>query len=113
MKVYWNSTRRIWSVVENGKVTAHKSYVDLKDCVFKVSQAGRQRVIREGRKNVHAYVAGNKNHLYSIGDMLDWVQVVYNPYLLETFVRVDTNAPVYEARRVFMNAQGQVFADLP
>jgi hypothetical protein len=33
--------------------------VVLIDAVFKVSQAGRERAIREGKRNVHAWVEGN------------------------------------------------------
>ena len=46
--VYWNLNRRCWSVKDpaTGKVVAHADRVVLSDAVFKVSEAGRQRVLR-------------------------------------------------------------------
>jgi len=42
-----------------GKVIDHVLGLALKDATFKVSRAGRERVIREQRKNVHAGVQGS------------------------------------------------------
>lgn len=69
-----------------GKVILHLSDFVLKDVTFKVSEAGRQRVIREKRKNVHAGVVGN---LIDECIMSDAVSVTYNPYKNSTFVKVD------------------------
>lgn len=79
--IYWNLHKHCWSVKHRGKVIQHlyDKHVMCKDVEFKVSEAGRQRVIKEGRKNVHAYVACTwyapvpNKELYSL-------QVHYNPY---------------------------------
>ena len=61
--VYFNLHRKCWSIkalegAARGRVVAHATSVRL-DCVeFRVSEAGRQRVIREQRKNVHAGAVG-------------------------------------------------------
>ena len=62
--VYFNLHRKLFSVKalegpDKGKVIGHTTYLWLKDVTFKVSEAGRQRVLREKRKNVHAGVVGN------------------------------------------------------
>jgi len=62
--VYKNLHRGCWSVRSRergdryGRVVAHLDDVLVEDARFVVSQAGRRRVIAEGRKNVHAYVRG-------------------------------------------------------
>lgn len=64
--VYWNLHKGCYSVknLATGRVIAHAGTVTLTNAVFKVSEAGRQRVIKERRKNVHAGVVGT---LTSIG----------------------------------------------
>lgn len=62
--VYRNVTKRCYSIraisgPQKGKVISHANFVQLENCEFKVSEAGRQRVIRERRKNVHAGVVGD------------------------------------------------------
>lgn len=61
--VYFNHARKLWSLravngINKGRVIAHCTRVLIRDATFKVSETGRQRVIREGVKNVHAGVIG-------------------------------------------------------
>ena len=82
VKVYWNLHLDCYSVQQSGKVVAHADQVELRDVKFRVSQSGRQRVLRERKKNVHAFVVGH------IDDALDryWsVKVIYNPYKYDSF----------------------------
>ncbi len=61
VEVYRNVNKRdgVWySVRQDGKVIGHTKAIHLKECYFVVHEAGRQRVIKTGRKNVHAYVLG-------------------------------------------------------
>lgn len=87
--VYFNLHKKCWSIRamegnQKGRVIAHAQAVELANCTFKVSEAGRQRVLREKRKNVHAGVvgdiiafdgrrtkAGHENNLY----IADWYSV--------------------------------------
>lgn len=103
--VYFNLHRRCWSVKalegENrGRVVAHLDRVQLRDCVFKVSEAGRQRVLREKRKNVHAGVVGRidqeARHWWGV------YEVTYNPYRFSNFVAKRTSTPVGSAGKVIM-----------
>ena len=86
VKVYWNLHRKCFSVQQDGLVKAHLNRVYLHNVKFKVSEAGRQRVIKEQRKNVHAFAIG------VIGPPSfelwgkDSVSVSYNPYKYSTFV---------------------------
>lgn len=61
--IYWNLHRACWSIkalegADKGHVIAHAKNWCLGGVRFKVSEAGRQRVLREQRKNVHAGVVG-------------------------------------------------------
>tara|TARA_R110000764_G_scaffold107705_1_gene193515 strand:+ start:1070 stop:1453 length:384 start_codon:yes stop_codon:yes gene_type:complete len=87
--VYFNLHRRLYSVracegPDKGRVIAHKNTVYLKDPEFKVSKAGRARVLREKRKNVHAVVRGEWSKDYSGIPKMSY-NVTYNPYRTDTF----------------------------
>tara|TARA_A100001391_G_scaffold205290_1_gene204782 strand:- start:2671 stop:3108 length:438 start_codon:yes stop_codon:yes gene_type:complete len=59
-----------YSVKHAGKVRSQRGgvhIVQLRDASFKVSEAGRQRVLRENKKYVHAYAVGE---LSQAGDYL-------------------------------------------
>jgi hypothetical protein len=60
VKVYFNLQKDCLSVVDTstGRLYCHSYRVELKDARFHVNENGRQRVVREKRKNVHAYVIG-------------------------------------------------------
>lgn len=58
VRVYRNLTRGCLSVMRRGLVVAHVESVALHGARFVVQEAGRQRVLRDRRKNVHAFVEG-------------------------------------------------------
>lgn len=60
VEVYRNLHREgVWySVRQGGRVVAHTRGILLSPARFVVRQAGRERAIREGRRNVHAWVRG-------------------------------------------------------
>ena len=125
--VYFNLHRKVWSIKalegeHKGRVIAHSSMVEMSDCSFKVSEAGRQRVLRDKRKNVHAGIVGV---VRTIGENMDtlsrtamrreanWVRhgghpaytpITYNPYKFSTFVRRSTETPVTSARWALLDA---------
>ena len=82
--VYFNLHKKVWSVRQSGKVVGHTEHIMLKDCRFLVGKKGRERVIREGKKNVHAgvsgYIVDNVPNGYSHQEL------TYNPYKYEGFV---------------------------
>lgn len=88
--VYYNLHKHVFSIramegPEKGRVIGYSDSVTLQDATPKVSQAGRLRVIAEGRKNVHAGMVG---HLVSTERVKYHVgrAVYYNPYKVSTFV---------------------------
>ena len=57
---------------------AHVHAIVLQDVKWTVSQAGRQRVLRDKQKNVHAFAVGRITRRL-ITPRAEWVH--YNPYL--------------------------------
>lgn len=110
--VYYNLHKKVWSIKalegENkGKVIAHSSMVVLENCTFKVSEAGRQRVLKEKRKNVHAGVVGQLVAVAGERAYFPYIKstvVTYNPYKYETFVYKFNEKPISECDRVLMTA---------
>jgi hypothetical protein len=99
----------LYSVMHKGKVVDRVRQILLTDVRFVVNEAGRQRVLTEQRKNVHAFVEGemvDDKGAYGIdasGRNLP-VRISYNPYLAGHFLADDR--PVKSARIALINASG-------
>ena len=88
VEVYKNLNRDCFSVRQGGIVRFHTKIVCLKNVTYKVSEAGRQRVLKEKRKNVHAFVVGTICHSDEVSKetfpfTAAWVS--YNPYKNDSF----------------------------
>ena len=113
--VYYNLHKHTFSVTYKGKVVLYADYVKLKNVEFRVREGGRERVRREKKKNVHAFV---------IGDLVDYCifpcenmppesntnVITYNPKKYDTFVNKNTEEPVYRANEGDMiNTKNKIF----
>lgn len=113
--VYYNLHKHTFSVSYKNKIILYADYVKLSDVEFRVRQGGKERVRDEMRKNVHAFV---------IGTLLDYCSypcedlpeppndkiITYNPYKYDSFVRKDSEEPIYNANEVEMiNSKDKVF----
>jgi len=79
-----------------------------------VRKAGRERVLREGKKNVHAFVRGEATHFDDFdADYLDYTLVSYNPYKHDTFVDVFDVSPVRTAKRAVLSLEPSKLIDDP
>jgi hypothetical protein len=100
--VYYNLHKKLWSIKalegsSRGRVVAHRTHVFLVNAYGKVSQAGRGRVLKEKRKNVHAGIVGEWmpegwQASWDFDESL-WTEVTYNPYLYSTFVYKEDEKP--------------------
>jgi len=106
--VYFNLHRRLFSVralegENKGRVIDHVAKCAIRDARFVVSEAGRQRVIHEGVKNVHAYIRGER--IEDAGEFIKTVvplsgdggalrKVSYDPHLDRTFIDRTTLEPM-------------------
>ena len=98
--VYFNFHKKVFSVRHKGRVIDYTKSIMLEGVKFVVQKAGRARVLREGRKNVHAFVRG------VIADSIPVVAyestpVSYNPYRLGSFTNKE-GEPVHETYMVYL-----------
>ena len=100
---YWNSHKGLYSVLDykTRRVIDRSNDVFLINPNFVVRQGGRERVIREGKKNVHAFAVGYRPSKFTAEEWdvyytsgKTWKDVTYNPYKNDTFVWKDTGEPV-------------------
>lgn len=99
-KVYYNLHKKCLSMMYRGKVISHAVEYALKNVDFRVSAKGRERVLKNHRKNVHAFVCGEQDEGWPV-DQLEQ-KVIYNPYKYKSFVRADTKRPIYHANYAFV-----------
>ena len=108
VKVYWNLHRHLYSVQQNGLVVGHTECIALNDVTFKVSQAGRNRVLNEKRKNVHAFIIGTIVPRGTAGE----TRITYNPYKYSTFVSRENELPIFKAASVTLEGRGVIHAKI-
>lgn len=99
VRVFKNFKHGCYSIMQDGRLKASAKQVRLTDVEFRVRESGRQRMLRGGPKNVHAF---------AVGRLLDYVHpedarnlghvsgrgVFYNPYRFGSFVDHVTETPV-------------------
>lgn len=136
--VYYNLHSKCWSIKSlsgknKGRVIAHASKVIIRDAEFSVSEAGRQRVLKNKCKNVHAGIVGTlesyhgdavaKYDPYGINSLCsrfdgedrayqkyakaEGKAVSYNPYKGSHFVEIDTSEPIHKSDMVYLNKTGR------
>jgi hypothetical protein len=106
--IYWNIHLKCFSVRYRGKVIGHHTAILAKNATFSVSKKGRERVLREQSKNVHAFVVAEEiltgfDAFSSYEEQVDPVEAKYNPYKYSTFVDSDGNK-ITKAGAVYMAA---------
>lgn len=107
--VYFNLHKKLFSVKalegpDKGRVVAHVDGAVVYNATLKVSEAGRQRVLREKKKNVHAGVQGEWMGEYILAKHIarTATPLTYNPYKYSTFVEKFTEKPVRVMKEVAM-----------
>lgn len=104
---YRNLMRKgvVWSVrdVSTGLVIDRSTHVVLSNVTLKVSQAGRARVLRDGRKNVHAGIQGKRIKRAPKGY---WIRAEYNPYWLDSFVTSGLRIPIKHVKYAKLTPDG-------
>lgn len=95
VKVHRNLNNGLWSITAKtgefkNKVVHHCSHVSISDVKFVISEAGRKRVLKEGRKNVHAWCVGIITSFDKTACNTDnSKQVTYDPYQHGFFFQAD------------------------
>ena len=126
VEVYRNLHNGTFSIRRNGKVVKHlENWMTLRlvDVKFAVQPAGREKVRREGKKNVHAFIRGTylapSTFPHTTSEFkakcTEWV--TYNPYQNDHFTATVTDPEttftsyqdVHEAKLVTLT-YGYVYA---
>jgi hypothetical protein len=109
VEVYRNLHKNCWSVKDSktGRVTAHLPSLVVEDATFVVRPAGRAKVLREQRKNVHAFVKGTLGSTKE--EEATGERVSYNPYRFGFFFNAKTEEPVTAATVVHLAGDGKVY----
>lgn len=102
--IYKNLHNGLFSVKQRGLVVAHVASVTLTSVTLKVSEAGRQRVLRDKQKNVHAYVVGMIKDINKPCDQVG-ARLSYNPYKAAYFTWCDNG------RKAIIGAGDEVYCD--
>ena len=108
--VYYNINAHLWSVRYRGIVIGHTNALRLDNVTLKISEAGRQRVLREGRKNVHAFAVGTLSAIEDAGVAIGGTPITYNPYKYNSFVTALNHVPVYGADVAWLVGRGVAIA---
>ena len=107
VKVYRNLTNKCLSVMESGLVIGHAQTIKLTDVSFKVSQSGRDRCVKEKRKNVHAFVVGKlESAIAEVQPEITGTKVSYNPYKAGHFYNAETGEAIHNAASVIITPAG-------
>jgi len=109
VQVYRNLHKGLWSVRSKGRVITHRPLIILRNCTMRVQESERQRVIREGQRNVHAWIVGEPCWGTDGEDM---VEIGYNPFYAPTFTSRPSFEPVTTARYVIFSQEGKAYAIL-
>ena len=128
VEIYRNLHNDTFSIRRNGKVVKHLANwqsIFLKDVKCAVQPAGREKVRREGKKNVHAFIRGTylapSTFPHTTSEFkskcTEWV--TYNPYQNDHFTATVTDPEttftsyqdVHEAKLVTLT-YGYVYAAL-
>lgn len=112
VRVYRNLHAKAWSILAMegplaGRVVAHADEVTIDVARFVIHAAGRARVLREKRKNVHAYVDGFMRGTPT--DTLGLVRLTYNPFLSGNFRRADLGEALHGAEVVHADEHGKIW----
>lgn len=110
---YRNLRRKCWSIRLRGRVVGHANRVVLRDCELRVSEAGRQRVLRDRQKNVHAGVWGilcwAEEGEPKLGEgrvqinKAAIVRATYDPYTMPSFRLLD-GTPIHRTKVAYFSS---------
>ena len=108
VQVYYNLHKKVFSIKDKKtqRVIRHAKSILLRDAKFIVREGGRQRVLKEKRKNVHAFVEGYPVNLTISKDNCQ--KVWYNPYKTNSFML--GNEPIKTAPFVWLENR-EVFVE--
>ena len=87
IRTYYNLHRKCFSVQDykTGLVIEHTDKLFMTNAMFVVRKSGNERVKKEGKKNVHAFVNGIRHDKPIDTNHCNNYEVKYNPYTMDFF----------------------------
>lgn len=118
VRVFLNHKHGCYSIFQNGAVRASASQVRLADVEFRVRESGRQKMLDENRRTIHAFAVGRLvDHVHPSEarrlDLLDGRPVRYNPHEAGCFVDAETREPVASATAAHFDEAGATYQNEP
>jgi len=115
VRVFKNLKYGCYSIMQRGVIRASAKQVRLSDVEFRVRESGRQRMLREKRKNVHAFAVGRLVDYVHPGDERELARMegrdaFYDPYRYPSFVDCETKAPVTSVRAAHFDEDGVIYS---
>ena len=111
--VYRNLHKNVWSVRNRatGRVRQYADKFVVRNAKFIVQPAGRAKVLREQRKNVHAFVRGTYGtpHFHGLNRDRYSIEVSYNPYKAGSFLDTDGNEVHSSDGLVLLDMNGKAY----
>jgi hypothetical protein len=115
--IYKNLHNGLWSILDRKTrcVVGHVRYACVEEPKFIVQPAGRRRVLKENRKNVHAFVRGVLKGYGEIGFFCYHTPlttgtrpefITYNPFKFDTFIHKNNEEPIHKARWAHLTTKG-------
>jgi hypothetical protein len=114
VRVFKNPKQGCYSIFQNGAVRASARAVRLGDVEFRVREFGRQKMLREQRRTIHAFAVGYLlDHVHpdegrDLGAMVGR-GVRYNPHEAGWFMDTETREPVTCAALVQFDDDGVTY----
>ena len=115
--VYRNLHKNCWSIRDRstGRVLVHSQQYVVNNGTFVVQPAGRERVLEEQKKNVHAFVRGGAGTTHFSGNS-EWRNkftepVTYNPYASAHFTDKDGNPIQGEYKQILLDTDGKAYIE--
>ncbi len=104
-----------YSIMQRGVIRASAKQVRLSDVEFRVRESGRQRMLREKRKNVHAFAVGHLVDSVHPGDERELERMAgrsafYDPCRYPSFVDGETKVPVTSVRAARFDEDGVIYS---
>jgi len=105
IQVYRNLRKDNFSIrdAKTRRVIAYGTDIILSNIRMYVQKGGRERVIREKWKNIHAFVSGTYEGDNYVDLNQDWEVIHYNPYTTDTFINKTTGEPIFRANVAYLS----------
>ena len=111
--IYRNLHRKCFSLRKAGRVYGYANTLMATDVTFKVSEAGRKKVLETKRKNVHAGILSPEiitdfavMEAEFTREYSQLSKISYNPYVANGFFLVDSGTIISGAEKVYLTRSG-------